>query len=126
MGFREKLVPIAIHLPKFIIKGFFKLMMLIPRLMRFIDGTAQISSVGMVGKGYRWPIALLYMHTVGLWIGAVLRKPMPYEGEMAMRDCLHFAISMNHDIVDGAPSTRFLADLVKLLSSGELLNEFND
>ena len=78
---------------------------------------------GMFGEGLRWGIGLLYIHTVGLWVGAIAEKPMAYEGSIALRKCLHLTLSIDHDVVDGAPAGRFVGTFIKLLESGVVLDE---
>jgi pyruvate/2-oxoglutarate dehydrogenase complex dihydrolipoamide acyltransferase (E2) component len=123
MGFREKLMPIASQLPNFLIAVFFKVLRLVPGWMRFFDGTAQVSSVGMFGDSLLWAFGLLYMHTVGLWVGTIKTKPMAYKDKVALRDCLHIGISIDHDIIDGAPGTRFTKSLVDYLEEGNLFEQ---
>jgi len=120
MGFREKLAPIASNLPGFFTAWFFKIIRQVPEWMRIIDGTAQVSSVGMFGDSLLWAFGLLYMHTIGLWVGTIKPKPMQFEGKIALRDCLHIGLSVDHDIIDGAPGTRFTKSLVGYLERGDL------
>jgi pyruvate/2-oxoglutarate dehydrogenase complex dihydrolipoamide acyltransferase (E2) component len=119
----EKVLPLASRVPSFLRVLTFSLQRLNPNWMRLIDGTAQLSSFGMFGKGTRWGIGLLYMHSVGLWVGGVVEKPMAYQGSIALRDCLHLTLSFNHDAIDGAPAGRFAGEMIELLESASLLDE---
>ncbi|PWB55964.1 MAG: hypothetical protein C3F13_02575 [Anaerolineales bacterium] len=121
LGWLEKVMPLASHVPGFMRTLTFSLMKWFPGLMKRIDGTAQLSAFGMFGKGLRWGVGQLYIHTVGAWIGSMVPKPMAYNGGVALRDCLHLTVSINHDIVDGAPGGRFVGTFIELLESGSLL-----
>jgi pyruvate/2-oxoglutarate dehydrogenase complex dihydrolipoamide acyltransferase (E2) component len=120
MGFREKLTPIASNLPGFFTAWFFWIIRQVPEWMRFIDGTAQVSAIGMLGDSITTGIGLLYMHTVGLWVGTIVEKPIKHNGEIALRKILHIGISVDHDVIDGAPGHRFANTLKNNLESGNL------
>ena len=117
----ERLIPLFAALPRPLRRLFFQGMRLNPDWIRQIQGTTNVSSVGMFGKGLTWAVGNQSFHSVSLWVGSIVRKPMNYNGEIALRDCLYLAISFDHAIVDGAPASRFAATFVELLESGSLL-----
>jgi len=93
-----------------------------PNRIKQIDGTTEVSSFGMFGRNVRWGIGLLYIHTVGLWVGGVTERPMAHEGNIALRESLNVTLSFDHDLVDGAPAARFASTFTELLESGVLLD----
>jgi pyruvate/2-oxoglutarate dehydrogenase complex dihydrolipoamide acyltransferase (E2) component len=121
LGWIEKVLPLASRVPRFLRVLAFSLQRLNPNWMKLIDGTAQLSSFGAFGKGTRWGIGLLYMHSVGLWVGGMIEKPIAYQGVIALRHVLHLTLSFNHDAIDGGPAGRFAGDFIELLESGSLL-----
>jgi pyruvate/2-oxoglutarate dehydrogenase complex dihydrolipoamide acyltransferase (E2) component len=46
---------------------------------------------------------------------------MAHQGKIALRECLHLTVSMDHDIIDGAPAARFANTFAELLESGAVL-----
>jgi pyruvate/2-oxoglutarate dehydrogenase complex dihydrolipoamide acyltransferase (E2) component len=117
----EKSVSLITHLPRFVRILFFQSLKLKPNWVKQVDGTAEVSSFGMFGKRPGWGIGFLNVHTIGLWVGGIAEKPMAHEGKVALRECLHLTISLDHDIVDGAPAARFANTFAELLESGAAL-----
>lgn len=88
-----------------------------PRVQRKYGGTVGISSVGMFGRGTGWGIPVTY-YTLGVTVGGIAEKPGVVEGQIAIREYLCLTVSMNHDIIDGAPAARFIMRLKELIESG--------
>jgi pyruvate/2-oxoglutarate dehydrogenase complex dihydrolipoamide acyltransferase (E2) component len=90
-----------------------------PHAMKKYAGTVVITSVGMFGKSHGWGVGFLSMHTTGLTVGGISSKPMLLiNGEWVNRDILCLTLAFDHDVVDGAPASRFAKELVTLLESG--------
>ncbi|MBI5491273.1 MAG: 2-oxo acid dehydrogenase subunit E2 [Deltaproteobacteria bacterium] len=81
-----------------------------------IMGTAGITAVGMMGHLSGWPLTV-GVHTVDLAIGGIVEKPRVVAGRMEPREMLAVTILVDHDIVDGAPATRFVSRLAELVES---------
>ncbi len=71
----------------------------------------------MFGKGSGWGITTA-AHTLDITIGGIGEKPVFIDGNLETREYLHMTISMDHDIIDGAPATRFASRLKELIESG--------
>jgi pyruvate/2-oxoglutarate dehydrogenase complex dihydrolipoamide acyltransferase (E2) component len=123
LGWIENVLPLASRVPRIFRVLLFNLLKFNPNWMKRVDGTAQLSSFGMFGRGIRWGVGKLYIHTVGIWVGGIVEKPMAYQGQIALRDCLHLTVSIDHDIVDGGPAGRFAGTFIELLESGSILEE---
>ncbi len=94
-----------------------------PTIVTSMAGTVGISSVGMFGKGHAgWGIAT-GTHGLDLVVGGTVRKPAEVEGRIELREILSLTIIFDHDIIDGAPATRFTRKLVELIESGYGLDE---
>ena len=56
--------------------------------------------------------------TLTIVVGGILMKPGVYKGEIAIREYLDMTVSIDHDVVDGAPAARFVQSLRTLLEAG--------
>jgi pyruvate/2-oxoglutarate dehydrogenase complex dihydrolipoamide acyltransferase (E2) component len=120
---RGKLAALAKYSPRFVRLFVVWLLRRNPVWLKNIQGTAIVTSVGMFGKGGGWGIAFLPYHTLGLTVGGIVSKPGVYNGEIAIREYLHLTFGFDHDIVDGAPATRFAKSLCELIESAAVLEE---
>jgi hypothetical protein len=83
------------------------------------SGTTFISAVGMFGKGHSgWAISPT-PHSLSLFAGGIATKPWFVDGRIVPREILDLTVLFDHDIVDGAPATRFVRRLVELIESGD-------
>jgi pyruvate/2-oxoglutarate dehydrogenase complex dihydrolipoamide acyltransferase (E2) component len=89
-----------------------------PTINVSMGGTVDITSVGMFGAGHSgWGISPTF-HPIGLVVGGISWKPVVVEGQIVPREILNLTVTFDHDIVDGAPATRFVKRLVELIESG--------
>jgi len=94
-----------------------------PAIRVSASGTVFVTSVGMFGKGHSgWGIATT-PHSLGLVVGSMALKPAVVEGRIEPREILNLTVLFDHDLVDGAPATRFVRRLVELIESGYGLDE---
>jgi pyruvate/2-oxoglutarate dehydrogenase complex dihydrolipoamide acyltransferase (E2) component len=61
---------------------------------------------------------------VGLLLGGIAEKPGVVDGQVAVREYLNLTVEVDHDIVDGAPATRFVSRLKEYIESGYGLSDF--
>jgi pyruvate/2-oxoglutarate dehydrogenase complex dihydrolipoamide acyltransferase (E2) component len=81
-------------------------------------GTVGITSVGMFGGGHSgWGLTPT-SQSLGLVVGGLAWKPAVVEGRIEPREIQNLTVLFNHDVVDGAPATRFTRRLVELIESG--------
>lgn len=88
-----------------------------PRLQKNYSGTVGVTAVGMLGKGSGWGIPAA-AHTLDITLGGIGEKPIVIDGHLATHEYLNLTISIGHDIIDGAPATRFALVLKELIESG--------
>ena len=88
-----------------------------PRLQKNYGGTVGVTAVGMFGKGTGWGIPTA-AHTLDITLGGIGEKTIGIAGRLETREYLNMTISMDHDIIDGAPATRFALRLKELIESG--------
>jgi len=93
--------------------------------MSFVSmgGTVAITSVGMFGGSHSgWGLTPT-PQSLGLVVGGIAWKPAVVEGRIEPREILNLTVMFDHDVVDGAPATRFTRRLVELIESGYGLEE---
>jgi pyruvate/2-oxoglutarate dehydrogenase complex dihydrolipoamide acyltransferase (E2) component len=88
----------------------------VPSLWKLCAGTVAVTAVGMVGKGGGWGIPIT-SHPLDVTVGGISEKPGIVDGRIAVREVLNLTISVDHDVVDGAPAARFGSRLRELLES---------
>jgi pyruvate/2-oxoglutarate dehydrogenase complex dihydrolipoamide acyltransferase (E2) component len=82
------------------------------------SGTCEITAVGMFGKGGGWGIPTASPYNLLLTLGGISEKPGVVDGHIAIREYLCLTVSLDHDIIDGAPAARFVTRLKELIESG--------
>jgi len=81
-------------------------------------GTCAITAVGMFGKGSGWGIPYATPHSLMLTLGDMSEKPGVVDGQIAIREYLCLTVSLDHDVIDGAPAARFVTRLKDRIESG--------
>jgi len=114
--FQLMLVPTALFRP--FLWAFVRIARGHPRLWKATMGTVGITAVGMFGGGAGWGIPIATPTTLMLTVGGIGEKPVVLDGHSAVREYLSLTISLDHDIVDGAPAARFARRLKDLIESG--------
>jgi pyruvate/2-oxoglutarate dehydrogenase complex dihydrolipoamide acyltransferase (E2) component len=98
---------------------------LLPRLRAQQGGTVvvtSIGSIGSVGGGRAWGMGTV-AYPVSLTVGAIHRQPVLRDGGLEEREWLCLTISLDHEVVDGAPAARFVSELCARLEAADLLDE---
>ncbi|TCO20394.1 2-oxoacid dehydrogenase/acyltransferase catalytic subunit [Kribbella steppae] len=90
----------------------------LPERQRAVAGTVGVTAVGMFGAGGGWGIAF-QLHTLGIVIGGITVRPALCAGQLVEREWLQLTVSVDHDVVDGAPTARFVSRLRALLTSAD-------
>ncbi|MBW1709151.1 MAG: 2-oxo acid dehydrogenase subunit E2 [Deltaproteobacteria bacterium] len=111
-----------VRLPGFIRRGLYWIFTRNPQLWKRYGGTVTVSAIGMIGQVPGWGIPF-GNHTLGLTLGGIVEKPGVVNGRIEIREYLNITLSMNHDIIDGAPAARFFEKLKDLIENGYGLGE---
>jgi pyruvate/2-oxoglutarate dehydrogenase complex dihydrolipoamide acyltransferase (E2) component len=82
------------------------------------SGTCEITAVGMFGKGSGWGLPYATPYNLLLTLGGISEKPGVVDGHIAIREYLCLTVSLDHDVIDGAPAARFVTRLKELIESG--------
>jgi pyruvate/2-oxoglutarate dehydrogenase complex dihydrolipoamide acyltransferase (E2) component len=88
-------------------------------------GKIAVTAVGMFSNEAVWFIP----HgsaTVLLTIGSISNKIIETEGKPESREHLCLTASFDHDIIDGAPASRFMGQLIETIKSGKLIHRANE
>lgn len=93
-------------------------MMARPRLTKRFGGTIAVSSVGMFGSSLGWGIPITPAPLM-VTVGGIGPRPVLVDGGVENRDHLSLTLSLDHDIIDGAPAARFAARLRELIESAD-------
>ncbi len=106
-----------LYLPAFLRRLFYWIVMRFPHMMRSFSSPVLVTAVGMFGRGGGWGITMPNF-TLTVTVGGIAKKPGVWEGEIAIREYLDLTVSVDHDVVDGAPIARFVNRFRELLEGG--------
>ena len=106
-----------LFLPGFIRRMFYWVVMKIPTIFRKYSSSVMVTAVGMFGQGGGWGITMANV-TLTVTVGGIAKKPGVVEEHIEIREYLDLTISIDHDVVDGAPMVRFANYFQELIESG--------
>ena len=112
---------LARRLPGFLRRQIWRLPQWFPARWKRLAGTVAVTSVGMFGTGNGWAISPTN-YTLQLTVGGIGTKPRLIDGELRSREFLSLTVTFDHDVVDGAPATRFVKHLSERLEAGHGLD----
>jgi pyruvate/2-oxoglutarate dehydrogenase complex dihydrolipoamide acyltransferase (E2) component len=108
------------------VPGGYRLMYAVMRRSRrahLATGTVQVTAVGMFGGGGGFAIAPPTLASLTVVVGGASSRPVAVGGQIEVRDVLDLTVTIDHNVVDGAPATRFAAEFRRLLNSAAVLVE---
>jgi pyruvate/2-oxoglutarate dehydrogenase complex dihydrolipoamide acyltransferase (E2) component len=76
-----------------------------------LAGTVQVTAVGMFAGGGGFALAPPTLASTLVVVGGLSRRPRVIGDDIAVRDVLDLTVTIDHNVVDGAPAARFGADL---------------
>ena len=117
-----RLLPVWLLVPGFLRRLFWRRLLADPHRRKRLTGTAFVTALGMYGRGAGWGLPSAISYPVGLIVGSITHKPGVVHdagGErVEVRDYLALTVTMDHDVIDGAPAARFLRRLRRLIEHG--------
>jgi pyruvate/2-oxoglutarate dehydrogenase complex dihydrolipoamide acyltransferase (E2) component len=123
----RRLLPLWFLVPGVIRRVILSRLLADPRRRKRLTGTTFVSAVGMFGHGTAWGIPQAQNYTLGLTVGGIARKPglvkVDARERIEPREFLSLTLSIDHEIVEGAPAARFTNRLKELLEDGTILAE---
>jgi pyruvate/2-oxoglutarate dehydrogenase complex dihydrolipoamide acyltransferase (E2) component len=84
-------------------------------------GTIAVTAVGMFADGCGFGISPMSLMSLEVVVGGIARRPWVAGDRIEIRDVLDLTVAVDHNVVDGAPATRFVADLRTLIESAAVL-----
>jgi pyruvate/2-oxoglutarate dehydrogenase complex dihydrolipoamide acyltransferase (E2) component len=96
-----------------------------PFLKKKINGTVGFSSMGMFTSDLAGWVVPITPHTLTVMVGGIRELPELRNGQLRNREMIDITLAMDHDILDGSPTARFIVLYKKLVSKGveDLLKE---
>jgi pyruvate/2-oxoglutarate dehydrogenase complex dihydrolipoamide acyltransferase (E2) component len=118
------LARLSTYVPGFLRRLFLRILRRCPASLRRLAGTVAVTAVGMFGgTGAGWAQAIVPLHTLGLTLGAIAQRPAVETGQLVTRELLALTVSVDHDVVDGAPAARFVGRLRELIEAADGLGD---
>jgi hypothetical protein len=88
-----------------------------PPVFKSIMGTVSLTALGMFGSGGGWALPVP-AHSLQVTLGGIVEKPGVVDHRIEVREYLSVTISLDHDVVDGAPAARFTQCFKALVEQG--------
>ena len=88
-----------------------------PYWFKAVAGTVGLTSFGMHTTGAAVGLPITPM-SLTLTVGTIEKQLALCGGTVCEREIIHFDLSLDHDVIDGAPTMRFAARFKELLRSG--------
>ncbi len=111
-----------LRLPWIMRRPFYWIVLSFPQVFREYSSPVLVTAVGMFGKGAGWGIPMPNF-TLTVTLGGAAEKPAVINGEIKPRELLDVTVSIDHDIVDGAPAARFVGHFRELVENCYGLNQ---
>jgi pyruvate/2-oxoglutarate dehydrogenase complex dihydrolipoamide acyltransferase (E2) component len=92
-----------------------------PFLIRQMGGTIDVTAIGMFAKGGGWGIPIAN-HSLMVTVGGIDQQVRYVDGQLCVRELLSITLTIDHNIVDGAPAARFAARLKALIEAAHGLD----
>jgi pyruvate/2-oxoglutarate dehydrogenase complex dihydrolipoamide acyltransferase (E2) component len=88
-------------------------------------GTVAVTAVGMFAGGGGFGLTPMTMMSLEVVIGGMTQRPRVVDGQIEARDVLDLTVVIDHNVVDGAPATRFAARLRELIETAAVISPSN-
>jgi 2-oxoacid dehydrogenases acyltransferase (catalytic domain) len=85
-------------------------------------GTVAVTAVGMFAGGGGFALAPLSLMSLQVVVGGMSARPRVVNGQVVIRDVLDLTVSVDHNVVDGAPAARFGAHLRELVEAAAAIS----
>jgi pyruvate/2-oxoglutarate dehydrogenase complex dihydrolipoamide acyltransferase (E2) component len=110
------------------VPGLFRLMYALmsrSRAVHLASGTVQVTAIGMFAAGGGYAIAPPTLASLLVVVGGASQRPRVVEGQITVREILDLTVTIDHNVVDGAPATRFGAELRRTIETAAALLPVN-
>ena len=106
-----------LRLPGIVRRVFAWIVTKVPQSFRAHSSSVLVTAVGMFGEGAGWGIPKPSL-TLTVTLGGIAERPGLFDGQIRAREYMSVTISIDHDVVDGAPAARFVRQFRRLLEEG--------
>jgi pyruvate/2-oxoglutarate dehydrogenase complex dihydrolipoamide acyltransferase (E2) component len=113
----QRLERLYFLLPGFLRRRFWRYLLNHPKFAFRKMGNVAFTSLGMIGRVNGWFIPIS-VHPICFGVGSVIKKPVVALDSIVIREILNMTILIDHDIIDGAPMARLIANLTKNIETG--------
>jgi len=103
-------------IPAFVRRFAFRLLDRSPKLMKKKAGTIMVTSGNAGSSGMLWGVPVA-SHTLNITIGGITKKLVKQQDSFEEREFLCLTVSVDHNIVDGAPAARFIRQFLRLIET---------
>lgn len=111
------------RLPKFLRRWYWKKIYKNPKLEKQLGGTVGVTAIGMFSEGAGWAL-LITPKTLTIVVGGIAERPIRgKDNAVEWHEHLSLTFSIDHDLVDGGPATRFINELAHLIMDGAGIDE---
>jgi pyruvate/2-oxoglutarate dehydrogenase complex dihydrolipoamide acyltransferase (E2) component len=84
-------------------------------------GTVAVTAVGMFAGGAGFGLTPPTLMSLQVVVGGMSQRPRVVDGRILIRDILDLSLVIDHNVIDGAPATRFGADLRHIIEDAAAL-----
>jgi 2-oxoacid dehydrogenases acyltransferase (catalytic domain) len=116
----ERAAPVATHIPG-TVQAMYAVMARSVAVRQRI-GTVAVTAVGMFAGGGGFGLTPMTMMSLEVVIGGMTQRPRVVDGQIEARDVLDLTVVIDHNVVDGAPATRFAAQLRELIETAAVIS----
>lgn len=115
----ERAARLLAALPAWLVLPFFRLLLRDHERVRRLSGTVFVTSVAMSEGLTSYILPFIGGPKASSFaLGGTTKKPAVLGGSVEIREFVSFTASFNHDLIDGAPAGRFIAELRRLIERG--------
>ncbi|HXZ75313.1 MAG TPA: 2-oxo acid dehydrogenase subunit E2 [Streptosporangiaceae bacterium] len=119
----ERAAPIATHIPG-TVQAMYAVMARSVAVRQRV-GTVAVTAVGMFAGGGGFGLTPMTMMSLEVVIGGMTQRPRVVDGQIEARDVLDLTMAIDHNVVDGAPATRFAAELREIIETAAVISPSN-
>lgn len=116
----ERAAPAATHIPG-AVEAMYAVMARSVAVRQRV-GTVAVTAVGMFAGGGGFGLTPPTMMTLEVVVGGMTQRPRVSNGRVDIRDVLDLTLVIDHNVVDGAPATRFGAELRDLIETAAAIS----
>jgi pyruvate/2-oxoglutarate dehydrogenase complex dihydrolipoamide acyltransferase (E2) component len=119
----DRAAPIAIHIPG-AVQAMYAVMARSVAVRQRV-GTVAVTAVGMFADGGGFGLTPMTMMSLEVVVGGMTQRPRVVDGQIEPRDVLDLTMAIDHNVVDGAPATRFAAELREIIETAAVVSPSN-